>query len=498
MEDTIINQDETPTVHTLSSHDTIHTQMVSNGTLPEGKYCSSIGSHLSIGDFVRFSGMPAWTPANCVSPRALGMAYRIESSLGQVIEFGSTRSGGNVAEVVVKVCLWVFHDDLPSASRPESLVPMTDDITVYPTELIVECKLNCCESVGLCVHADNYSYRNMRGMMNTFRVHSSLTVGLSNTFTPVSVLQHVQSSQALFTSYKHYPSAGERFFVELTEIRDKTRRVLSRVGAKQKQYGKEKVVISPGTWLMLKKKLEDMPGESTDPLGSRIHEHKMHFSKSAIDTKAKAVHYSRDGQLSMQSHLEVSEKDDGADHRERVKVYTIHQLTYCRRHVLGQMFGVGARHQYPKLIKETDKNGGRKITSSFASSKVLVNTKVNVVTHLPTSTIFGVEPLFNCGQHIDGILFLYEETTRVLTIKVRYLSVSLQKAKRKGWLPCSEVYNNSPHAIDVGEMFPAAGVMYQVDQILPGTNVLVRRMCDGTLITMSAMMVNASLNMNSS
>jgi hypothetical protein len=41
---------------------------------------------------------------------------------------------------------------------------------------------------------------------------------------------------------------------------------------------------------MMKKKCEDTPVESTDLLGLCTHKHKMHFSKSAVDTQAKDVH----------------------------------------------------------------------------------------------------------------------------------------------------------------------------------------------------------------
>jgi hypothetical protein len=173
---------------------------------------------------------------------------------------------------------------------------------------------------------------------------------------------------------------------------------------------------------MLQKKFDDMSVEGIDLLGLCTHEHKIHVSKSAIDTKGKAIHLLRNGQLSMEWHLEVSEKDEGADHRERVKAHTIHQLKYCRKNILGQMFGFSLRRPYPKLIKGTDQNDGRRITWSFARS-ILVNTKVNMVALLPTSTKFVIQLLDKCGQHIDGILFLYEETMHVLTIKLRYRSV---------------------------------------------------------------------------
>jgi hypothetical protein len=85
-----INHNTPPTVHSLALHDTICLQLLMNASQTEGKLCDNIGNNLSIDEFVRYSGMPIWTPTSCASLRAVGMSYKIKSSLSQAIAFGST------------------------------------------------------------------------------------------------------------------------------------------------------------------------------------------------------------------------------------------------------------------------------------------------------------------------------------------------------------------------------------------------------------------------
>jgi phage baseplate assembly protein gpV len=199
----------------------------------------------------------------------------------------------------------------------------------------------------------------------------------------------------------------------------------------------------------------------------------------------------------MECYVDTSEKDDNAKLRERLKVYKAFQIKYLHQEVLEQMLGVGAWQTYPKLAKEADINGGSKKTQLIARTKVLINTNVNVVTHLPTSEIFGPE-LENCGQHIDGILFLYEEQTSILTVKVRYKSKCLQKAKRKGWLPCcSDVFNNSAHSVKVGDMFPVDHAMCEVVHTFGGHEATLRRMENGVSSTMNVAEIICYLNESS-
>jgi hypothetical protein len=89
-------------------------------------------------------------------------------------------------------------------------------------------------------------------------------------------------------------------------------------------------------------------------------EHNIHYNQCTVDSKSKAVHYSYDGQLAMECYVDISEKDDDAKLRERLKFYTSFQIKYLQQDVLGQMLGAGARQTYPKLAKEADINGGHK------------------------------------------------------------------------------------------------------------------------------------------
>jgi hypothetical protein len=59
---------------------------------------------------------------------------------------------------------------------------------------------------------------------------------------------------------------------------------------------------------------------------------------------------------------------------------------------------------------------------------------------------------------------VYENYSETLTIRVKYTSCSLLKAKRENWIPCSEVYSDTPGVVEAGEMFPIGGVMHVLVQ----------------------------------
>jgi hypothetical protein len=137
--------------------------------------------------------------------------------------------------------------DLPSGATQEQMLPMTDSFTVYPTEIVVECNIDFIQSVGRSINANNFSYQAMREMMNTFRVHSALTVGRVHSFCAIDPTNNIESSHSLHPDSEHYFSADASIFAECNAIHNRTRHILSRVGQKQKQYGNEKIKISTGT-----------------------------------------------------------------------------------------------------------------------------------------------------------------------------------------------------------------------------------------------------------
>jgi hypothetical protein len=112
--------------------------------------------------------------------------------------------------------------------------------------------------------------------------------------------------------------------------------------------------------------------------------------------------------------------------------------------------------------------------------------------------MFGDEPLHRFGKpNIYGISFAYENYTGTLAIRVEYASLRLAKAIRKGWIPCSEIFDNTEDAVDFGEMFPVSGVMYIVtNDDVPG-QVTVRNNITGVLSQMPKHIVISILNVRS-
>jgi hypothetical protein len=93
----------------------------------------------------------------------------------------------------VNVCVSIHHKDLPSGETQEKMMSMTDSFTVYSTEIVVECSIDFIQSVGHSIHANNFSYRAMRGMMNNFRVHSALAAVILCSFSPIDPATHTDS-----------------------------------------------------------------------------------------------------------------------------------------------------------------------------------------------------------------------------------------------------------------------------------------------------------------
>jgi hypothetical protein len=92
------------------------------------------------------------------------------------------------------------------------------------------------------------------------------------------------------------------------------------------------------------------------------------------------------------------------------------------------MFGVGPHLVYPKLDRVPDPIDGRKRTESHRSKPVTND----CITHLPTTAQYGEAPLEQFGkQNVDGISFVYKNYPETLTIRVKYTSCSLLKAKLK-------------------------------------------------------------------
>jgi hypothetical protein len=90
---------------------------------------------------------------------------------------------------------------------------------------------------------------------------------------------------------------------------------------------------------------------------------------------------------------------------------------------------------------------------------------VNCITHLPTTEKYGESPLEKIGKHnVDGVSFVYEQYPDTLNIRVKYTSCYLLKSKKNNWIPCSEVYNDTPGTVEASEMLPIEGVMHVMVQ----------------------------------
>jgi hypothetical protein len=255
-------------------------------------------------------------------------------------------------------------------------------------------------------------------------------------------------------STSHYISTPMKVFGKCHQIGNITRHLLSRVGSNQWLTGKAYVVMTTGQWSTLKRQMLYMPVQTN--------EHPMHVSVVTTDVRARHLACSRDKIITVNSTIVMYEKDVDAYKREQLKAYTNAHIQFLQSTMFGHMFGVGTRLVYPKIDWVPDPIGGSKWTDSHRSKPVRNVVFVNCITHLPTTAQYGETPLEQFGKHnVDGISFVYENYPETLTT-VKYTSCSLLKAKRKKWIPCSEVYNDTPGAVEAGDFFPIDGVMHVV------------------------------------
>jgi hypothetical protein len=117
----------------------------------------------------------------------------------------------------------------------------------------------------------------------------------------------------------------------------------------------------------------------------------------------------------------------------RIKGYTNEHVSYFQMHVLGCMFGVGARCPHPATDNDDATYVGRR--------EVPDGTHLNVMTHLPTELEYGVAMnLF--GRHgLGGFSFLYEGGAQMLTMRVRYHSPFIETTQEDGLLPHHSLAN---------------------------------------------------------
>jgi hypothetical protein len=152
------------------------------------------------------------------------------------------------------------------------------------------------------------------------------------------------------------------------------------VGANQRLTGKASVDMAPDQWSTLKRQMFSMPVQ--------MNKQPMHFSVMTTDVRARHLACSRDKIITANSTLVMSEKDDAAFTRERVKAYTKAHIQFLQSTMFGHMFGVGPHLAYQKLNRVPDPRSGRKRTESHRSKPVMKGVLVICITHLPTTAKF--------------------------------------------------------------------------------------------------------------
>jgi hypothetical protein len=180
-------------------------------------------------------------------------------------------------------------------------------------------------------------------------------------------------------SISHYISAPMQVFGKCWQLGNTTRYLLSHVGANQRLTGKVSVAMTPDQWSTLKRQMLSM--------SVQMNKHPMHFSVVMTDVRAHHLARSHDKIIMLNSTPVMSEKDEDAYTRERVKAYTKAHIQFLQSTMFGHMFGVDPRLTHPKLDQVPDPSGGRKRIESHRSKFVMNGVLVNCITHLPTPLV---------------------------------------------------------------------------------------------------------------
>jgi hypothetical protein len=137
---------------------------------------------------------------------------------------------------------------------------------------------------------------------------------------------------------------------------------------------------------------------------------------------------------------------------DRIKEYTNEHVSYFQRHVLGCMFGVGARCPHPTTYYDDASHVGR--------LAVPEGTRLNWLAYLPTELEYGVAMSHFVRHGRDGFSLLYEGEPQMITMKVRYHSPFIETAREDGQIPHHSLVN-FPISL-MGYMFVLDGVPLEV------------------------------------
>jgi hypothetical protein len=381
-------------------------------TLPIGIYEDVVGDYLAAGDFV-------WLKEK---KRFMCAGYDVLSRRGHIILLGN-RLGHQ--STYYQLNYFVSNQDVPEEARPIIEETMLAEFHFfYEIDIVAHCYSDEIESTARVVHASNYDSTIMRGLFKTFCAVSRVACGSGYRSSSIDSAQLFESSSDLIQSTSHYISTAIKVFGKCCQIGNITRHLLSRVGANQRLTCKASVAMTPDQLSTLKREMLSMPMQTN--------EHPMHLSVVTTDVRARHLVCSCDKIIMVNSTLVMSEKNDDAYTRERVKAYTKAHIQFLQSIMFGHIFGVGPNLVYPKLDRVPDPIGGRKRTEPHRSKPVMNGVLVNCITHLPTTAHYSEAPLEQFGKHnVDDISFVYENYPEILTIRVTYISCSLLKEKQK-------------------------------------------------------------------
>jgi hypothetical protein len=240
-------------------------------------------------------------------------------------------------------------------------------------------------SVALVYHFQQFKHVHHR-KLNVFAVQHKLEC-VEEVLSPVSATSNKTLSDGIHVACTNYEIIPVLMLRTCNQIASLVAAMLCRVAQSQLPTNLFRVFVHPGVWKMMKDDGKHNYHSTTHPF---------YIDQVEVSIKKKTIHFA-DWVL----HLVTELLDPSPSHYiYHLKGYTREHVQYFQAHVLGCMFGVGARCPHPPT---DDYNGAH-----VGQKKLPNGTHLNVLTHLPSENAYGDVMSQFVRQGLDGFTLLFE------------------------------------------------------------------------------------------
>jgi hypothetical protein len=400
---------------TLHAFDELNELRSSHSGVPNGKRHSKLG-YLHVGDFVRFTENIALHNSNisnfgeCIAATVL-RPFRFNVLYGQILDFEAKSGGGGI---YCKVNIYAQGNNLPFGLKmPETPFKIKDESFLCQTGFMVSLKLTDVLRTAYVRHESKFSDQDI-GLLDVFMVSRRLDM-FSNILIIMPRKEHASSSEAVLKNsddISHFTSRPAEQYRALKSVRLMTLLMTCRRSEKQPPTNLHRTKMDPKTFIVLYEVFEEM-SHKWECQGERG----MFLKTVALRKHDQCIHVNADNLYKLQTR---KRKWKGSCQYKKmyIRAFAQHHIDYLRT-VFGYWFGIGARMYFPG--RHSKQREGRSVTTDILMNIIAENHS-------------GLVQRFD-ESGINGLSFQYDPETWDLTIRVRYLSVTVKYAKENALVP---------------------------------------------------------------